>query len=339
MKAVFLLKDGKLVYEEVKKPPLKGNWVLVRIDRCGLCGSDIQRIKNKEQWPAKKIVLGHEISGVVESVGNEKDFSKIGQRVIVMPLIPCNRCAFCKVGATELCMNLSSLGKNLSGGFAEYVAAPLENISKIPQNLSFELATITDVVATSVHCHNMLGEPKGMNVGIYGDGAVALACTLLMLKKGNRVTIIGKHNKNMQIARSFGSDVISFVEAKKLHNTFDYAIESVGRTQDATVNSAIIALQRKGTLAVCGVFRPDYLGGIRLRDIFSKEITLLGINSYGKYKGRSEFADALNFLCENKKSFSKIITHTFPLSCFKAGVAAAANKKRSGAIKVLFRPD
>lgn len=339
MKAIRIRKSKIPEYTELSDLVLdKDKWVKIRIKAVGLCGSDIQKI-GSEVDPSNTEVLGHEFSGYIKEVKGSSDNFKIGDRVTAIPLIPCYSCATCKGGSHHLCNNLNSIGKTLQGAFAEHILVPSRNVRKISERLSYEVASLTDVVAVAIHSYHLAGSPKNKDILIYGDGSVAVTCLQVYKNYGNRVTLIGKHKKNLELSKSLGAIIkeISKVDELKSNN-YDVVVESVGRNQDYTIRQAIRLVKPQGRIVVTGVFENGYEGNMPFRSLFYKEANLLGSNSYPLGDDKNDFDVALEMLEKGAIDPSKIITHILPLEKFNEGIELIKKKKESGAIKIIYRP-
>ena len=319
----------------------KENWAKIEVKAVGLCGSDIQKIFSDKHPSSylKTSILGHEFSGQITDIKSTNKKNKIGDRVTAIPLIPCYSCEPCKNGQKQLCKNLKYIGKDLPGAFAEYVSVPVTNIRKIPENLNYETAALTDVAAVAVHCYHLADSPKNKDILVYGDGTVALSCLQLFHIKGNKVTLIGKHKKNLETAESMGAYIVDYLVTKKiLYDSYDYVIEAVGRRQDQTILESINLVKPKGNIIVCGVFDEGHKGAFPFRDLFYKEAKLIGSNSYGEWNNINEFDCALKMLEDGNIDYSPIITHILPLKDFTYGINLINNKDKSGVIKIIYKP-
>ena len=342
MKAILVSnKSIKLITTET--PTIKSeNEVLIEVKAVGLCGSDIHRIRKiQENSISNFTILGHEIAGkVVETGKRVKSFSR-GDRVVVEPLISCSKCYYCKSGNYQLCTKLKSLGKDLNGGFAEYVIVPACKAFKLEKKTSYEEGVLFDPLAVCIHTFNLAEGIKDHKVAIIGDGTIGRICLQLAeYYQVQNVTIIGKHIKK----RDFTSKkihVINFNRANKLNNLkdyFDVVFESVGRKQSETLNLAIDLVKPKGKIIVLGVFPENYKANLSVRKLFIKEGEIIGSNSYGCYKGKKEVLEALEILNKNVLNLKQLITHTLPLSQFEKGIKLFENKETSKAIKIVFLP-
>lgn len=337
MKAITLSKKRDIVYADVPEPVIHApDWVKIRVSAAGLCGSDMQRISPATGGNyAGNPILGHEFSGTIVETGADVCDIAPGDRVAVVPLVGCGRCGYCAKGMVMHCASLMSLGKELPGGFAEYALAPATNVRKIDQSMDFDIAAMADVVAVAIHAYHASRNPRGSDVLILGDGPVALAC-LQVYKQRNAVSMVGKNAANLRIASSLGARLLSVEELAP--ESFDVVVESVGRMQSGTLDSAIRAVRPGGDITVTGVYAPGYELSLLPRALFVKEATLRGVNSYGSHNGVGEFDEALRMLGDSPEEYCRIITHRLPLTEFERGISLVKDRTRSGAIKVVYSP-
>ena len=150
MKAVVLLSDGVVSYQEVPRPVPNGDRpVLVRVMASGVCGSDLKRgfRGGAYRYP---LIMGHELSGKVEKAPAATGF-QVGDRVTVFPLIPCLKCTQCQKGEYARCEEYDYLGSRCNGGFSEYVCVPAMNLVRVPDEVSFQQAALTEPCAVARH--------------------------------------------------------------------------------------------------------------------------------------------------------------------------------------------
>ncbi len=154
MKAQVLFGIGNIKYTEVEKPVPKEGEALVRITRCGICGSDIPRVF-KTGAHNMPLIPGHEMAGVVESCDSRPNLE--GKRVGIFPLIPCKVCSQCESRRYEMCENYNYLGSRCDGGFAEYAAVPVWNLLPIPDLVSDDEAAMLEPMSVAVHAMREIG--------------------------------------------------------------------------------------------------------------------------------------------------------------------------------------
>jgi len=346
MKAAVFYGPRNIKLEEIDRPKILEQEVLIKVKVAGICGSDLHYYKGeggRELPPGT--VLGHEFSGEVVAVGDGVKKIKVGDRVAVEPLLGCEKCQFCTVGQYHLCKELKHIGFEWKGGFAEYTKAPERKVFKLPDNVSYEEAALLDCYAVSVHAIHRVKVEINDIVIIFGGGPIGLTTTQVVKAAGvKKVIVVDLIDKILQIAKNAGADVtidaskVNVVnEINKLTNGLgaDVIFECVGGTAP-TLAQAIRAVKPGGTIGIIGMYRG--LPNMNLRIAHTKEINIVFIWSYAKWKTIPEFKIALDMLAEKKLDAKPLITHKFPLSKIEEGFSTIENKKDSGAIKVLIIP-
>lgn len=328
MKAITSSKRGHLKYEEVLEPKIKRGWAKIRVMAAGLCGTDIQKIlyDAHSRRALKTKILGHEISGIIADVQSNNKFKK-GDRVAVIPIV---------YTADKEITEAKSLGKDIPGGFSAYTLVPIRNLRKIPGSVSFELASLLDPLSCALHAYHLADSPQSKRVLIVGDGPIALCLLIICKKFNNKVTLIGRNQKNIGIAAGLGAKTIKdYAELNRNKDYFDSIFECVGRSQDESLQTSINFIKPKNKIVVLGVFYREYKNQLILRNLFFKEAMLIGSNCYMS----KEFDGALIILNNEKEKFQKIITHILPLNDFMKGINLVKDRKKSQAIKIVFRPN
>lgn len=203
MKAWRLHGVGDLRFEEERLPILGRDEALIKVKAAGICGSDVPRVfdTGAHRHP---LVIGHEFSGIVESIGSEVNAAWLGRRVGIFPLIPCGECALCRKGQYEMCRNYDYLGSRRNGGFAEYVNVPAGNLIELPESVSFEEAAMLEPMAVAVHAIRKGTEDFGLSreaaVAVCGLGTIGLLTVMFLMEAGYR-NIYAIGNKEFQEGR------------------------------------------------------------------------------------------------------------------------------------------
>ncbi|MHA1873835.1 MAG: zinc-dependent alcohol dehydrogenase [Candidatus Heimdallarchaeaceae archaeon] len=339
MKAIMLSKPQKPELKELEDLVLdKPDWVKIKVRAVGLCGSDMQKINSSIDPSAylKTHILGHEFSGEILEIGHQVKEIGLGDRVTASPLISCSSCLPCQEGHYQLCYNIESIGRTLPGAFSEQVLVPAKNIRRISNNITYEQAALTDLVAVAVHNYHLAGSPKGKEILIFGDGAVGLSC-LQVYGQANNVDLVGKHHKH-KVEQLGGRYIDASVIRNLPDNSYDIIVETVGREQNKTLSESIRLVRPQGKIVVAGVYASRYKGQFLFRDLFYKEVLLQGSNSYGYWSGRDEFSIALELIESGRFNTSEIITHVLPLTQFLEGVRFMNEKDKSRSVRVIYKP-
>jgi L-iditol 2-dehydrogenase len=345
MKAALFYGPKDIRVQEIEKPKITSKEVLIKVKAAGICGSDIHFYKGEA--PIKLdvgTVLGHELSGEVVAIGDEVKSIKIGDRVGVEPLIGCGKCVFCKIGQYHLCKNLKHIGYAYKGGFAEYTKVPQENIYNLPDNVTYEEASLLDSYAVSVHALNRVTVKINDIVVIIGGGTLGITTAqLVKLAGAKKVIVIDLLDEVLQVARKAGIDYILNAskidvvnEVMKLTDDMgaDIVFESVGG-EAPTLNQSVQMIKPGGTIGIIGIRNK---GSMDFWSAHTKEINIIFIWSYAKWGINAEFKIALNLLESKKINATPLISYKYTLDKINDAFATALNKKESNAVKVIINP-
>ena len=229
MKALVLEDIGKIEYRDVAMPkPSKGE-VLVKVMAAGICGSDIPRAFS-EGAHNMPLIIGHEFSGCVETVGQDVSDKWIGKRVGVFPLIPCRQCGPCLSGQYEMCRNYSYLGSRRDGGFAEFVAVPEWNLIELPDNVSYEAAAMIEPMAVAVHAMRRVfpvkrEETREKTIVICGLGTIGTFLVSFLLEAGYKnLLVIGNKEFQRRTMAELGVPAENYCDSKK-EDAYDFIMK------------------------------------------------------------------------------------------------------------------
>lgn len=315
MKAYVLHGVNDLRYEEVAKPDCPVDWAVIKVKAAGICSSDIPRIYTKGTYHFPTIP-GHELAGVVDSVGYDADTSLIGKHVGVFPLIPCRKCGQCREKHYEMCSHYDYVGSRRDGGFAEYVAVPVWNLIELPLDMPFALAAMLEPLAVALHAIRMGQIQKGYSVGIIGTGMIGICAAQWARKFGaSKITVIGRSEDKRRLIENMG-----LCYATEVSDEFDAVLEAVGTS--SSVISSINATTSGGKLVLMG--NPS--GNIELpQDVYwrilRKQLTVRGTwNSSYDGSNPSEWYEVINALQRKEIQVSGLISHCFNQEQLKDGL-------------------
>ncbi len=288
MKAIVYEKHGGpevLEYRDVPEPQIGAGEVLVRVRACALNHLDLFV---REGWPGLKISMPHipgsDIAGEVARVGAGVTRVKVGERVLLAPLVSCGKCEKCAVGEDNLCREYRIFGETVNGGCAEFVAAPEANVFPIPPGLSFEeAASVPLVFLTAWHMLMTRAQLKPAETVLVLGATSGVGSAAIQLAKvaGARVITTAGSEKKLEFGRQLGADEgilhttqkIS-AEVKRLTGGrgVDVVVEHVGT---ATWDQSVASLAKGGRLVTCGA-TTGYDARVDLRFLFFREYSLLG---------------------------------------------------------------
>jgi len=223
MKAMIFYEKKKMQLEEVPIPEPGDDELLVKVEACGVCGSDIAYYYgiSSLETPSGKgpLVLGHEFSGTVVKVGATPRRLKLfqeGQRVVLDPVQSCNTCRACITGHPNLCTEMSVLGVSTNGGFAEYCLSKYTGTKLLPDNVSFEIGAMTEPLACATYAVKNLDVEPGNLVVVYGPGPIGNMMAQLAKASGAReVVMVGTRDYRLELAKKAGAGVVLNPKDKK----------------------------------------------------------------------------------------------------------------------------
>ena len=228
MKALVLEDVGKLIYKDVQKPEPAEGEVIVKVMAAGICGSDIPRAY-KDGAHNMPLIIGHEFSGCVETVGPGVAEKWVGKRVGVFPLIPCKNCGPCMNKQYEMCRCYDYLGSRRNGGFAEYVAVPEWNLIDIPDSVSYEAAAMLEPMSVAVHAmtRTLFGAAgaafertnanQQCNIAVCGLGTIGTYLITYLLDAGYKnLFVIGNKEFQHKTMKDLGIPDENYCDSKKV---------------------------------------------------------------------------------------------------------------------------
>ncbi|MGQ0525819.1 MAG: zinc-dependent alcohol dehydrogenase [Betaproteobacteria bacterium] len=318
MKAAVLHGAGDLRYETVADPTPEASEVIVRVEACSICGSDLHGFHGKHPRLVFPRILGHEFAGEVVARGAAVSGIRAGTRVCCDIDISCGRCGPCLEGRANICEKLRTMGFDRDGGYAEYVAVPAVNLYPLPENVTFNQAAAVQVLGIGYHAVAHRVRPqRGEKVGVIGAGPIGLGAALVAQSLGAEVAIFEVLDYRRAMARTLGIDHVvdpanTEVRAEALALTggrgFDKVIECVGGFQEKTVRMAVDMVKRGGQITIVGTF-PENRATIPIAYIKDREID---INfSRGNFQA---FAPCLELIAAGAVNPDVYISHRFPLA-------------------------
>jgi len=343
MRACVLKAIGQLCYEDVATPSPRKGEVLLRIKRCGICSSDINRVFKTGTYHFPTIP-GHEFSGEIVALGEDVDSSYLHKRAAVFPLLPCFQCPACSVGQYACCDNYNYFGSRSNGAFAEYLAVPVWNLVLFPENISYDAAALCEPSAVALHAVNAAQISLGDTVAVVGSGTIGLiAAVWAKLKGANDVLVIGRGENKLEVARKLGfTHTISSLtcdpenEVHTLTNGkgADVVLEMVGNP--SAINSAIRCVKKGGTVVLTGNPNGDItLDRNNYWKILRGELSIKGSwnSNFNAYK--NDWTTVLSYMEKGLLPIEDLITHHFLLSESDQAFEILRDSKIC-AVKVMF---
>lgn len=326
MKAVVFIEPRRLIVEERPVPEIGSGDVLVKVHACGVCGTDMH-IFAGEHIVRFPVVPGHEFSGEIADVGPEVTSVGVGDRVTIDPNIFCHTCSFCADGQVHLCENLTAVGVNYDGGFAEYCRVPASQVYRVPDSVSLDDAAFAEPLACCIHGLDRADLIPGRVAVVLGAGSIGLLMVQLARAAGARVLVSEPDETKRRLASELGASAcIDPTSRDVVEEVFqltdrgaDVVIECAGLPR--TAETAPKLARRGGTILQFGVVSQHETVRISPYDVFYRELSIVG-----SFVNPFTHARAVEMLASGAVSVRPLVTHRFGLD-----EAAKALETASGA--------
>ncbi|MBR0687807.1 alcohol dehydrogenase catalytic domain-containing protein [Bradyrhizobium manausense] len=317
---------------DVADPRPKRDGVLLRVCRCGICGSDLHMTADPVFAVATDTILGHEYAGEVIEIGSEVADLKVGDKVSVAPLSGCGRCEPCRRGEPAWCAEMTLIG----GGYAQYAAVSGRQCRKLPWGISIADGALAEPLAVALHGVVRSGLKQGDRVAVVGAGAIGLAVAFWARRLGaGNIVVTDLHRHQDERALELGAT--AFLEsgpelAQRLNNACagppDIVFECVGKP--GLIDHCIDLVRPRGTVLVLGLCTaPDHLNSFRA---ISKEVNVI----MSVFFDMHEFASAVDVLDAGRYSPQRLISETVSLSDLPDTFEAL--RHRTTQCKILIAP-
>jgi len=336
MKAAVFLGEGNIAVQEVDRPLVGADDVLIKVMACGICGTDVHIFHGSEgaAVTTPPTILGHEFAGIVDAIGVNVTSVACGDRVSVDPNNTCGMCEPCKSGKAHFCENMIGYGTTADGGFAEYCVVHHKQVYPIG-DMSFEAGAMAEPVACCLHGIDLCAMSPGGTVLIIGGGTIGLIMLQLAKLSGAARLIVSEPiSAKRETALALGADLVfdpiaddasSILSTAGVSN-IDTVIECVGLR--ATMLDAIKLAGIASTVMLFGLGSPSDTIPLAPFDLFKKELTLRAsfINPYTQQR-------ALDLIAAGKIDVAALTQGTIGLDAL-AETLSDGSKRSEGKIFV-----
>jgi L-iditol 2-dehydrogenase len=333
----------KIVVREVPDPICDAGSIIVKVEACGLCGSDIRNFHAGLRSGAKGQIMGHEISGSVVEVDRTVSRFSTGDRVAIAPDVSCGACYYCKRGWVNLCADHRMLGTHWPGGYAQFIHLPAEvldrgMVHRMPEGLSYEGGALAEPSSSVLAAQENAGVGLGDTVLILGDGPVGcLHIEVARARGAARVIMVGL--ARLAQAKAFAPDALidassqdPVAEVRKLTGGLGADAVIAATPVAKTQAQAVEAVRKRGTVILFGGLpKSSPMATLNTNLIHYNEIRVVGAFSYPAYMHEK----ALAVIREGKIDASKYFTRSVSLDEIVDGIRAA---EAGEVLKVLVRP-
>jgi D-arabinitol dehydrogenase (NADP+) len=325
MKAVVYDAPRQFSVREVPTPDVKAGEVRVRIEKTGICGTDLH-IHGGKFFAEFPLIPGHELVGPVDALGDGVVGFRVGQYVSVNPNVNCRQCQYCRAGRPLLCVNLKGMGTNWPGSFAEFVSVPAELVFSV-EGIELDTAVFTEPASCAMHGLETLQPRPGSSALVFGAGPTGLLLSQFLARGGaSSVTVAGSSAFKLERATALGIDRVFLMDRADLLGDvqrlkevsgggFDIVVDATGA---AAVSEQCVPLARNGgTVMFYGVTDPADVVSVHPYDVFRREITIKG--SFAEIRS---FPPAIEALRTQRARTDGLITHRFALDDYADALQA-----------------
>ena len=346
MRAAVLEKIEELKFVDIARPLAGKGEILIKVEFCAICGTDIKIYHHGHRLIKFPRVTGHEISGVIESVGDGVKGYKKGDRVAVAPAVPCGECYYCLHGLQGMCDNLTAIGYQYDGGFQEYMAVPevaVRNgcVNIITEGVSFEEASIAEPLACCINGQELSGVKLGDVVVVIGSGPIGSFHIELARAKGASKTVMAEiSEERLKIAKEVSRPDVLINPAKE-----DMVKQIMSLTNGRGADVVIVACssgkaQEDALKLVAKRGNVNFFGGLPKDKpciqfdsnlIHYREFYVVG--THGSSPRHNQMA--LGLIANKKVSAGRYITDRLPLNKLLDGIKMVENAQ---GLKIIIKP-
>ncbi len=319
MKSLLLSEYNHLEVVDLPVPSVKPHEVLVQVEACGICGSDVHGYDGSSGRRTPPIVMGHEAAGTVAATGAEvKGLSK-GDRVTFDSTVYCGTCEYCARGEINLCDTRQVVGVSCSdyrrsGAFAEFVVVPQHILYRLPDKISFAEAAMLEAVSVALHAVRVSPVKGGETALVIGAGMIGLLTLQAAKAAGcSRVLIADIDETRLDLAKQIGAEEVLHLSGAALATEVlrlthgkgvDLTLEAVGRTE--TVAAAIDCTRKGGTVTLIGNIAPEV--NLPLQKVVTRQLRL-----QGSCASAGEYPRAIELVANGKFQVRPLISAIAPL--------------------------
>lgn len=333
---------GSIELQDVPVPEISSEEVLVRVKAAGICGGDVHILHNEYQYSAP-LILGHEFSGEIAAVGNRVTGWGAGDRVVSeLHTLACQTCRYCKTGNSQICPDKRPPGTYVDGAFAEFIKLPANLLHRIPDNITFEEAALTEPTAIAVHglLEKTVVEPEDVVV-VLGAGPIGLQSAQAARAAGAAKVIMAgttrRSSVRLDTARFLNFDGVLDIDHDNLDELVksltggigaDVVIDACGA--EAAINQAVDLVRRGGRICGLGISGRDKIAFSWDKAVLKDCHLIFSFSS-----NYMSWERALSMISRGKVQVRPLISHCLPLEAWEEGFAAI---ERGEAVKVLLLP-
>lgn len=336
MIAISVDAPGKLTIRPATKASPAADEVLVRVRRAGICGSDVHILEGSNPFAHYPRIIGHEVAGEVEALGSGVDGLKIGDSVVIDPVVSCGTCYACRIGRHNVCADLAVLGVHRDGGFKTHFMVPAGNVVAVPSELDLGIAALAEPFSIAANVLSLTGCSADDCVLVYGAGPIGLTVLQVAKLKGARCIVADIDQARLEAASSFGADRVIHSLSEAVPDTVAGENDGLGPT--VVIDAAgVPSLMAEALDIASPAGRIGLLGfSTRPSEIVQKDIVAKELAIYGSRLNRKLVPDVVDWLANGALQPGSMIRNTFDADDAEAAFALI-RENPSSTIKVQLK--
>ncbi len=321
MTAAVFERKGVLNIKEIPVPEIRNpDDVLIKVKAVSICGTDVRALTDPPAFLfTEDIVIGHELNGIVERVGENVTNAAVGDSVVVHPNNWCGKCDYCRTGHINLCENFTHIGDKVDGAMAEYACVPEKLVYKIKKDVPPYIACLTEPLACVLNPTRDIRIQPGGSVVILGAGPIGLIFMMLYKAAGAKVIMLDPLENRRTFALELGADFVLDSRAQGVEREIkketgigaDIVVDAVGTLMDQTIR----LVRKGGDVILFGINEASKVQLNQAPIIFNE------INIHGRFITKGTFPDAVKIIENKIIPIEKLVTHRLPIQEVKKGLA------------------
>jgi L-iditol 2-dehydrogenase len=338
MKIAMMVDDGKIEIQDINDLSCENDEILIETKYAGICGSDIHAYKGNHPFRKPPVILGHEVSGNVVTMGKDVSGFSIGDPVTVMPYTSCGVCTSCRKGKENICRKKRVPGTgNWLGTFSEFFVSKPQITFKLRANTGLDIGVLAEPLAVAVHSVQQGRLKTGESIAVLGAGPIGLLTGLVAHTDGaSKIAVTDLFDHNLSLATElFGAETYNAQQKKiteKINSNHPdkYDVVFLCGNANIMVKQAFEIVRPGGRIVITGMFlKPVELS---LIDMTLQEIELIGTQIYD----HQDFQKAIALLESSDYEFKKLISNIMPLESAKEAMQMVCDPDQN-TVKVLLK--
>lgn len=321
--AAFYRGDKRFTVEEIAPTAPGPDEVSIRTSFCGICGTDMHVFHgNMDARVGFERIIGHEMSGIVETVGENVTGVSVGQKAVVRPLDHCGSCPACSAGHTHICHKLKFLGLDTNGAMQEIWTIPAHTVHILPDEINLEHAALIEPVAVACHDVRLSALRPGEDVVVIGGGPIGVLVAMVAREAGGNVVISEVNPHRLAIAAKLGfatvnpaeADLVAEINSRTGDKGAEVVFEVSGTQPGVDAMTSVAATRARIVMVAIHAQKPQ----IDLFQFFWRELQLIGARVYEP----EDYEKAISLVAKGAIDADTVITDVSPLSDIQAAFEA-----------------